>query len=129
MMNFPTINVQLYSACSFCRIWLISYGLSANEQYFSLTTNQPTVLSAMAYQSNKPKRTGRLPVNSNSEARSGSITYLKVITCFLPSNRNRTIVTEVRLNLLSLYKRKKMCTMTYQNLTQLELNSSLFETF
>ena len=26
---------------------------SANEQYFSLTTNQPTVLSAMAYQPNE----------------------------------------------------------------------------
>jgi len=30
--------------------WLISRTFSANEQYFSLTTNQPTVLSAMAYQ-------------------------------------------------------------------------------
>jgi len=30
--------------------WLISHPFSANEQYFSLTTNQPTVLSAMAYQ-------------------------------------------------------------------------------
>jgi len=41
------------------RIWLISHGLSANEQYFSLTPNQPTVLSAMAYKPNKPKRIGR----------------------------------------------------------------------
>ena len=30
--------------------WLISRTFSANEQYFSLTTNQPIVLSAMAYQ-------------------------------------------------------------------------------
>ena len=30
--------------------WLINRTFSANEQYFSLTTNQPTVLSAMAYQ-------------------------------------------------------------------------------
>ena len=30
--------------------WLISRTFSANDQYFSLTTNQPTVLSAMAYQ-------------------------------------------------------------------------------
>jgi len=30
--------------------WLISRTFSVNEQYFSLTTNQPTVLSAMAYQ-------------------------------------------------------------------------------
>jgi len=33
---------------------------SANEQYFSLTPNQPTVFLVMAYQPNKPKRTGRL---------------------------------------------------------------------
>jgi len=30
--------------------WLISHTFSANEQYFSLTTNQSTVLSTMAYQ-------------------------------------------------------------------------------
>jgi len=30
--------------------WLISRTFSANEHYFSLTTNQPTVLSAIAYQ-------------------------------------------------------------------------------
>ena len=30
--------------------WLISRTFSANEQYFSLTTNQLTVLSGMAYQ-------------------------------------------------------------------------------
>ena len=30
--------------------WLISRTFSANEQYFSLTTNQQTILSAMAYQ-------------------------------------------------------------------------------
>jgi len=30
--------------------WLISRTFSANEQYFSLTINQPTVLSVMAYQ-------------------------------------------------------------------------------
>ena len=30
--------------------WIISRTFSANEQYFSLTINQPTVLSAMAYQ-------------------------------------------------------------------------------
>jgi len=29
--------------------WLISRTFSANEHYFSLTINQPTVLSAMAY--------------------------------------------------------------------------------
>ena len=33
---------------------------SANEQYFSLTTNQPTVLSVMAYQpSERDKDQGR----------------------------------------------------------------------
>ena len=30
--------------------WLISRTFSANEQYFSLVTNQSTVLLAMAYQ-------------------------------------------------------------------------------
>jgi len=30
--------------------WLISRTFSANEQYFSLTTNQPTILLAMTYQ-------------------------------------------------------------------------------
>jgi len=33
--------------------WFISRIFSANEQYFSLITNQPTVLSAMAYQPSK----------------------------------------------------------------------------
>ena len=33
--------------------YLISRTFSANEQYFSLITNQPTVLSAMPYQSNE----------------------------------------------------------------------------
>ena len=32
---------------------LIIRTFSANEQYFSLTTNQSTVLSVMAYQSNE----------------------------------------------------------------------------
>ena len=39
---------------------LVVFGLSANEQYFSLTPNQSTVLSAMAYKPNQPKRTGQL---------------------------------------------------------------------
>jgi len=33
--------------------WLISHAFSANEQYFSPTTNQSTVLSAMAYLPNE----------------------------------------------------------------------------
>ena len=33
--------------------WLISRIFSANEHYFSLTTNQSTILSAMAYQPNE----------------------------------------------------------------------------
>ena len=33
--------------------WLISRTFSANEYYFSLTINQPTVLSAMTYQPNE----------------------------------------------------------------------------
>ena len=42
-----------------CLLWLISRIFSANEQYFSLTQNQPTILLAMSYQPNKSKRTGR----------------------------------------------------------------------
>ena len=33
---------------------------SANEQYFSLTQNQPAVLLVMVYQPNKPKRIERI---------------------------------------------------------------------
>jgi len=33
--------------------WLISRIFSANEQYFSLTTNHPTILSTMTYQLNE----------------------------------------------------------------------------
>jgi len=50
---------QRSPAYSLGRIWLISYDLSVNEQHFSLTPNQPTVLSAMAYKSNKPKQKWR----------------------------------------------------------------------
>jgi len=35
------------------RLLLINRTFSANEQYFSFTTNQPTILSAMAYQPNE----------------------------------------------------------------------------
>jgi len=35
---------------------LISRTFSANEHYFSLTTNQPTVLSAMAYQASEQSK-------------------------------------------------------------------------
>ena len=52
----PSVPTRLppttLSACSLARFWLISHGLSANEQYFSLTPNQTTVLSAMAYKPN-----------------------------------------------------------------------------
>ena len=48
------------SSCLFGLVWLISRIFSANKQYFSLTSNQPTILSVMAYQPNKPKRTWRL---------------------------------------------------------------------
>jgi len=43
--------------------WLISRTFSTNEQYFSLTTNQPTVLSVMAYQ---PSEQGDLSAMANS---------------------------------------------------------------
>jgi len=48
-------NPEDQSACLLGHIWLISHDLSDNEQYFSLTPNQPTVLSAMAYKPNQPK--------------------------------------------------------------------------
>ena len=38
--------------------WLISRTFSANEHYFSLTANQPTVLSAMAYQPSEHDKEG-----------------------------------------------------------------------
>ena len=51
-------KMQSHGNCSAACIWLISLGLSANEQYFSLTPNQLAVLSAMAYKSIQLKRTG-----------------------------------------------------------------------
>ena len=42
------------------RVWLVNNGLSTNEQYFSLIPNQSSILSAMIYQPNKLKRTGRI---------------------------------------------------------------------
>ena len=44
--------------------WLISRTFSANEQYFSLTTNQSTVLSAMSYQ---PSEQGKCQNPSNTK--------------------------------------------------------------
>jgi len=43
------------------RIWLVNHALSANEQYFFLTPNQTTVLLAMVYKPNQPKRRGQSP--------------------------------------------------------------------
>ena len=57
---FSTHFVGGQSACSAACIRLISLGLSVNEQYFSLTPNQPTVFLVMAYKPNKLTRTGRL---------------------------------------------------------------------
>ena len=43
--------------------WLISRTFSANEQYFSISTNQPTVLSAMVYQpSEQGKDMGKIGI-------------------------------------------------------------------
>ena len=39
----------LFQTCAMF-VWFISRTFSANEQYFSLMINQPTVLSAMVYQ-------------------------------------------------------------------------------
>jgi len=38
--------------------WFISRTFLANEQYFSLTTNQPTVLSVMTYLAYQPNKQG-----------------------------------------------------------------------
>jgi len=48
-----TNKSTMQSAC----IWLISLDLSASQQCFPLTPNQPAVLSAMAYKPIQPKRT------------------------------------------------------------------------
>ena len=63
---FQFLCISWLSACSSVRIWLINHGLSANKQYFSLTQNQSTVLSVMAYKPNKPKRTGRISMNKGA---------------------------------------------------------------
>ena len=65
------------SPCSLELVWLISRTFSANEQYFSFIPNQPIVLSAMAYQPNKPRRTGRIPVMNTSYTKA-SISYSSV---------------------------------------------------
>ena len=67
-LKFMNILVLIFRAATFTvnfrtdggLVWLISRTFLANEHYFSLSPNQPTVLLAMAYQPNKPKRTGRL---------------------------------------------------------------------
>ena len=51
----------MITSCSLRLVWLIIRTFSANKQYFSLTLNQPTVLSVMIYQSNKSKQTGCTP--------------------------------------------------------------------
>ena len=53
--NADTRLALRHATCSFGRIRLISHGLSANGQYFSLTPNQPIVLLAMTYKPNKSK--------------------------------------------------------------------------
>ena len=58
---------HLVSSCSFGLVWLINRTFSANKQYFSLTSNQPTVLSTMVYQPNKPKRTGRVALQPSKK--------------------------------------------------------------
>ena len=45
--------VNWRNSCSVLFAWLISHTFLANEQYFSLTINQPTVLSAITYQPNE----------------------------------------------------------------------------
>ena len=43
-----------FSSCSFVLVWLINCIFSTNKQYFSLTSNQPTVLLVMVYQLKSP---------------------------------------------------------------------------
>ena len=47
----PLVIEQLAHSHHTLFVWFISCTFSVNEQYFSLTTNQSTVPSAMAYQS------------------------------------------------------------------------------
>jgi len=49
--TYSTSHANVHAFALF--VWLISRTFSANEQYFSLTTNQLTKLSAMAYQPSK----------------------------------------------------------------------------
>ena len=54
VMNVLVVEIEkrrdsiLYAYALFA--WLISRTLSTNKHYFSLTTNQPTLFSTMAYQ-------------------------------------------------------------------------------
>jgi len=50
---WPTIGSCRHGGYIVLFVWLISRIFSANEYYFSLTTNQPTILSAMAYHQNE----------------------------------------------------------------------------
>lgn len=57
--DFSLTPVSSYP-CQFAQhVRFISHGLLANKQYFSLTLNQSTALSAMTYKSNQPKQIGR----------------------------------------------------------------------
>jgi len=55
-MSIPVTITHSRKACS---LELISQLTSYNLQYFSLTPNQSTVLLAMTYKPNQPKRMGR----------------------------------------------------------------------
>ena len=54
----PALACFMPSACSLGRIWLISHVLSANEQYFSLTPNQPIVLQPWLISQTSPNEQG-----------------------------------------------------------------------
>ena len=49
LQGFVKKLVMTGSPCTFRLVWLISRIFSANEYYFSLTLNQPIVLSVMVY--------------------------------------------------------------------------------
>ena len=55
-----TGSLTLSAPYSFGFVRFTRYIFSVNGQYFPLIINQSTILSVMVYQSNKPKRTGRV---------------------------------------------------------------------
>jgi len=85
--NARTSSTIIYIIALF--VWLISRICSANEQYFSLITNQRTILSVMTYQLSEqgkyPQQTGR--ATNQSPIQSISITHRRVATVVVHTHR------------------------------------------